>query len=82
MAFDGKGVLIDGTSAGSPAERAGFLKGDVLVQVADVRIDGLDDLQYALTHYKPGDTLTIKYLRDGKELETRLTLAIRQQSGQ
>jgi hypothetical protein len=29
--YDGKGVLIDGTSGGSPAERAGFLKGDVLI---------------------------------------------------
>jgi hypothetical protein len=82
MAFDGKGVLLDGTSSGSPAERAGFLKGDILVQIADVRIDALDDMQYALTHYKVGDTLTVKYLRDGKELETRLTLAARQQSGQ
>jgi len=82
MGFDGEGVLFDGTSAGSPAERAGFLKGDILVQIADVKIDALDDMQYALTHYKVGDTLTIKYLRDGKELETRLTLAARQTSGQ
>jgi len=82
MSFDGKGVLLDGTSAGSPAERAGFLKGDILVQIADVKVDGLDDMQYALTHYKVGDTLTIKYLRDGKELETRLTLAARQTGGQ
>jgi hypothetical protein len=82
MAFDGKGVLLDGTSSGSPAERAGFLKGDVIVQIADVRIDALDDMQYALTHYKPGDTLTVKYTRDGKEMETRVTLATRQQSGQ
>jgi len=80
--FDGKGVLLDGTSSGSPAERAGFLKGDVIVQIADVKIDAIDDMQYALTHYKPGDTLTIKYTREGKELETRLTLATRQQSAQ
>ncbi|MBK7644117.1 MAG: M28 family peptidase [Planctomycetes bacterium] len=80
--YDGKGVLLDGTSAGSPAERAGFQKGDVIVQIADVTIDALDDMQYALTHYKVGDTLTIVYERDGKQLETRLTLAARQQGGQ
>jgi S1-C subfamily serine protease len=39
-------------------------------------------MQYALTHYKVGDTLTVVYLRDGKQLESRLTLAARQPSGQ
>ncbi len=82
MSFDGKGVLLDGTSSGSPAERAGFLKGDVLVQIADVKIDALDDMQYALTHYKVGDTVTVVYTREGKQLETRVTLAARQQSVQ
>jgi hypothetical protein len=82
MGFQEKGVLLDGTSSGSPAERAGFLKGDVVIQIADVRIDALDDMQYALKHYKAGDTLTIVYLRDGKQLETRVTLATRERSGQ
>jgi hypothetical protein len=82
MGFDGKGVLLDGTSSGSPAERAGFQKGDVIVQMADVKIDALDDMQYALTHYKPGDTLTVVFTRDGKQQETRVTLATRAASGQ
>ncbi len=82
MSFDGRGVLLDGTSAGSPAERAGFLKGDVIVQIADVKIDALDDMQYALTHYKAGDTLTIVYMRDGNQFERRVTLANRQTGGQ
>jgi S1-C subfamily serine protease len=82
MAFEGKGVLLDGTSSGSPAERAGFMKGDVIVQMADVKIDALDDMQYALTHYKAGDTLTVTYMREGKPLETRVTLATRATGGQ
>lgn len=82
MAFDGKGVRVDAAMSGSPAERAGFQKGDVIVQVADVKIDGLDDLQYALTHYKAGDTLTVVFVRDGKQQETRVTLAPRPGSGQ
>ena len=82
MTFEGPGVLLDGTSAGSPAERAGFLKGDVLVQIADVKVDTLQDMQYALTHYKPGDTVTIVFTRDAKQQETRVTLASRQASGQ
>ncbi len=77
-----KGVLLDGTSNGSPAERAGFLKGDLVVQIADVKIEAIDDLQYALTHYKPGDTVSVVFLRDGKQMETRVTLAIRNPSPQ
>ncbi len=50
--------------------------------MADVKIDALDDMQYALTHYKVGDTLTIVCTRDEKQLETRVTLATRAQSGQ
>ena len=75
--YDGKGVLIDGTSGGSPAERAGFLKGDVLLGMGDVKFDNIYDFTYALQLYKPGDVVVVKYLRDGKEQEARVTLAAR-----
>jgi hypothetical protein len=75
--YDGKGVLIDGTSAGSPAERAGFLKGDVLLGMGDVKFDTIYDFTYALQLYKPGDVVVVKYLRDGKPEETRVTLSTR-----
>jgi hypothetical protein len=76
--YDGKGVLIDGTSGGSPAERAGFLKGDVLLHVGDVKIDNIYDFTYALQLYKPGDVVVVKFLRDGKDQETRVTLSSRE----
>jgi len=75
--FDGKGVKIDGTSGGSPAERAGFLQGDVLLQLGDVKIDNIYDFTYALQHYKPGDVVLVRYEREGKEQETRVTLSSR-----
>ncbi|HEV8112859.1 MAG TPA: M28 family peptidase [Planctomycetota bacterium] len=74
-AYDGKGVLMDGTSGDSPAERAGFLKGDVILGMGDVKIDNVYDLMYALQLFKPGDVVVVKFTRDGKDQETRVTLA-------
>jgi membrane-associated protease RseP (regulator of RpoE activity) len=72
-----KGVLIDGTSKGSPAERAGFLAGDVLQWIGDVELSTVSDMVYALLRYKPGDVVLVKYLRDGKQAEVRVTLSLR-----
>lgn len=76
--YEGKGVLLDGTSNGSPAERAGLLKGDVLVQVGEIRIDTIYDMVYALQLYKPGDVVLAKYVRDGAMQESRVTLSSRE----
>lgn len=75
--YDGEGVLIDGTSGGSPAERAGFLKGDILLGVGDVKIGNIYDFTYALNLYKPGDVVLVRFKRDGEDQETRVTLSTR-----
>lgn len=75
--FEGPGLLLDGTSAGSPAERAGLLKGDILVQIGEVTIDTVNDMVYALQLYKPGDVVLAKYRRDGVPQEVRVTLSSR-----
>ena len=72
---DVQGLLLEGTSAGSPAEKAGLLKGDVLVQVGDVEIANIHDFVYALQVYKPGDVVLTRFLRDGAPQEVRVTLA-------
>jgi S1-C subfamily serine protease len=71
------GVLLDGTSKGSPAERAGFLAGDVLRQIGDVELSTVNDMVYALQRYKPGDVVLVQFQRDGKPHEVRVTLASR-----
>ena len=76
-AFEGPGVKIDGTSSGSPAERAGFLAGDVLMTIGEVKIENVYDLTYALQHYKPGDVVLVAFERDEKREETRVTLSSR-----
>ncbi|MDZ4774508.1 MAG: M28 family peptidase [Planctomycetota bacterium] len=78
-AWDKGGVMIDGTSAGSPAEHAGFLKGDVLIGIGDIKVTTIDDFMFALQTYKPGDVVLVKFTRDGKDQETRVTLSTRGQ---
>jgi hypothetical protein len=77
--YEGPGLKLAGTSAGSPAEKAGMLAGDVLVQVGDIEIGTIHDFVYALSVYKPGDVVLAKFLRDGAEQSVRITLATRQQ---
>jgi S1-C subfamily serine protease len=75
--FEGPGVLFDGISPGSPAEKAGLLPGDVLLAVGDVEIGDIYDFTYALQRYKAGDVVLARYLRDGEEQDVRMTLASR-----
>ncbi len=77
-AYDGKGLLLAGTSAGSPAERAGLLAGDVVVQVGEIEIENIYDYMHMLETYKPGDVVVARFLRDGVPQETRVTLATRE----
>jgi predicted metalloprotease with PDZ domain len=75
--FEGPGLLLAGTSAGSPAEKAGMLAGDILLQVGEVRVETISDFMYALNIYKPGDVVEARFLRDGVEQSLRITLSTR-----
>jgi Tol biopolymer transport system component len=66
------GVPISGTRAGSPAEHAGVLGGDILVGIATAdgvvhKIKNLDDFMAVLTSLKPGDAITLKIVRASRE---------------
>jgi S1-C subfamily serine protease len=42
-----------------------------------VKFDTIYDFTYALQLYKPGDVVVVKFLRDGKAEEARVTLSTR-----
>jgi len=71
---EGPGLLLAGASGGSPADRAGLLEGDRIIQVGDIEIDDIHAFMYALEIYKPGDVVRTKFLRGGEEQEVRVTL--------
>lgn len=64
-----KGVRITGTSAQSPAEKAGLVAGDIIVELAQTKIENLYDYVYCLQAMKAGQETTIKIQRQGKLLE-------------
>jgi aminopeptidase YwaD len=72
------GLLIGGTTAGSPAERAGLLAGDRILWVGDVEILAIADFVHALSVHKPGETVTVRFERDGEDQEVLLTFALRE----
>ena len=77
-AFEGRGLRLTGTSADSPAERAGLLAGDVILEVGDVEIEDIHSFVYMLQLYKPGDVVLTRFVRDGEEHSVRVTLRARE----
>ena len=77
-----KGALvIRGDSAGQPAvtpggpaDKAGIKENDILVSIDGKVIDEDHSITSLLRTYKPGDTITIKLLRAGKELQVQVKL--------
>jgi membrane-associated protease RseP (regulator of RpoE activity) len=72
-AADVVGVRLMGVTPGSPADKAGVRKGDVVVEFGGKEVKDLYQYTDALRAHKPGDEVTVVVERDGK----RLTLAAR-----
>jgi hypothetical protein len=70
----GEGAKISGVSEGSPAEKAGLIAGDVIVEFDGKPVTGLHDLSYAIKDKKPGDEVEVTVMRDGKKLTVIATL--------
>ena len=71
------GVRFSDVRDGSPAAKAGFKAGDVMVEFDGKPIQNLYDFTYALRAHKPGDTVKVKVLRDGKPVEADVLLTKR-----
>jgi len=71
------GVKFADVRDGSPAGKAGFKAGDVLVEFDGQKIDNLYDFTYALRAHKPGDKVTVTVLRDDERVTREVTLEVR-----
>lgn len=60
--------------AGSPADQAGIKVGDIVLSVNGEEVNPDQNLAYLISKYKPGDTVSLKINRDGKEIEVKVTL--------
>jgi serine protease Do len=71
---DEKGALITSVSPGSAAEKAGLKKGDIITKIDDQKIEEADDVSRIIRSHKPGDKVSITYLRNGKEQKQSVEL--------
>jgi len=69
-----KGAEIQSITKESAADKAGLKKDDVITKIGDKAIESSDDVTEAIHSRKPGDKVTITYLRDGKEQKTTAEL--------
>jgi hypothetical protein len=71
---DIKGVKLNGVREGSPAEKGGLRKDDVIVGFGGKPIGTIYDYTDSLGRYKPGDTVEIVVKRAGTEVKLKVTL--------
>lgn len=69
-----EGALVSDVTPGSPAEKAGIKRGDVIVEFDGEKIDDVTDLTTLSAVTPPGKEATIKLVRDGKTSEVTVKL--------
>jgi Peptidase family M28/PDZ domain/PA domain len=77
FANEGQGVKFAEVRTGSPAAKAGFRSGDVMIAFGGLPIKTLYDFTFALREKKPGDRVDVIVLRNGKELKASVELTSR-----
>lgn len=70
--FDGKGLRIDGILEDRPAQRAGLLKGDIVIKLGEQDVTDINTYMKALNMNEPGSTVTVKVLRGKEEKDVSL----------
>lgn len=69
-----EGVVVVEISKNSGASKSDLKAGDVIVKLNDEKVKDSAYLRYELYKNKPGDTIEVTYVRDGKENTTKITL--------
>lgn len=73
----GDGILLEGTTAGSPAARAGLRRGDLITVMAGDTVRTLRDMVTVLRLHQPGDTISVVFTRDNKPDSVKVILGVR-----
>jgi S1-C subfamily serine protease len=60
--------IITRPSQGSPAERAGMRDQDIIVAIDGQKVETISDMRRELFKKKPGDSVRVEVVRDGKHL--------------
>lgn len=69
-----QGFLVNATTKGSGAEKAGLRKGDIITQIDGHDIYTFADLNSVITTKRPNDVVNVTYIRDSKTYTTGVKL--------
>lgn len=71
------GGFVYGVVEGSPAAKAGILPGDFITKIERKELENSADLTVTVGNIDPGTTVEFELIRDGKQLEFPVTIAVR-----
>ena len=69
-----RGIMVTYVESGSPAQRAGLVKGDAILEVDGRRIADAEDAKLMFYSHLVGDSLIITVFRKGKSLKFNMIL--------
>jgi Do/DeqQ family serine protease len=71
-----RGALVGDVSSGSPAEKSGLQKGDIVVELNGKPITDNNQLRMSISMMPPDATANLKVLRNGSEREIAVKLGV------
>jgi serine protease Do len=71
------GVLVKQVQPDGPADKAGIKPGDIITTVDGRSIKDGDDLVNEIAGRRPGSTIRLGYVREGKPMDTTVTIGDR-----
>ncbi len=71
---DEVGALVGDVIEGGPADKAGLLRGDIILEYNGRKIDEPNTLRNIVANTAPGEQQTVKVLRDGKTRTISVTI--------
>ena len=71
------GVFISEVIPDSPASRAGLKDGDVIIEIDGQKTDNSSDLYNIVSQVPVGKSIAVKYIRNGREKSTKVTIEAR-----
>ncbi len=70
-----RGAIVSSVQAGSPAEKAGIKRGDIITAINDQQIADSNNLRVVIASTAPNTPVTVTLLRDGSEMKLKMDLA-------
>jgi Do/DeqQ family serine protease len=69
-----EGVYVEGVEPNGAAAKANLKQGDVITTINDVKVKTVAELQEQIGRYRPGDKISVVYIRDNKEEKVSVVL--------